>query len=266
MAGTDRSRAGEFTVGTGPAVVLIDPQLGENIGTAARAMWNFGLSDLRLVRPRDGWPNERARAASSGADVVIDAAQVFETTQEAVADLGYLIATTARNRDMLKPVFTPKRAAEALRTQIAVGTPSGLLFGPERTGLHNDDVTLADAILTVPTNPAYASINLAQSVLLVAYELFSGGDETPETRFDMAATRPANREELVGFYEHLEGALDQAGFLRPPEKRPAMVRNIRNLFQRAALTEQEVRTLRGIVAALTRRVPRGGGPESGEGD
>jgi tRNA/rRNA methyltransferase len=260
MAGTDRTKKSEARAAPGPAVILVAPQLGENIGTAARAMLNFGLSDLRLVRPRDGWPNERARAAASGADLVIEQARLFDTTAEAVADLDYVVATTARSRDMVKPILTPETAAQQMRRAFSDGGQAGLLFGPERTGLENDDVALADAIMMVPVNPAFASLNLAQCVLLMSYEWFKSGDETEGERIEYLQTRPAKKEELIGFFEHLEGELDRFGFLKPPEKRPSMVRNLRNMFQRAGLTEQEVRTLRGVVASLTRRYPKGEGP------
>jgi len=263
MAGTDQTRKDESPLEAGPAVILVAPQLGENIGTAARAMLNFGLVDLRLVRPRDGWPNERARAAASGADIVVDGARVFDTTAEAVADLDYVVATTARARDMVKPIFTPGAAAAKLRETLAEGGRVGLLFGPERTGLENDDLALADAMMMVPVNPAFASLNLAQCVLLMSYEWHKAGDATAAARIDYLQTRPANKDELLGFFLHLEGELDRFGFLKPPEKRPSMVRNLRNMFQRTRLTEQEVRTLRGVVAALTRRVPKGEGPEDG---
>lgn len=261
MAGTDQTKADLARAERAPAVVLVAPQLGENIGTASRAMLNFGLSDLRLVSPRDGWPNERARAAASGADLVIDNAQLFARSEEAVADLDYVIATTARTRDMVKPVLTPESAALKLRQVIAEGGRAGVLFGPERTGLTNDDVALADAVLMVPVNPAFASLNLAQAVLLIGYEWFKAADRTPAEQIDYLQTRPANKEELLGFFEHLERELDRFGFLKPPEKRPSMVRNLRNMFHRAAMTEQEVRTMRGVVAALTRRTPKGEGPE-----
>lgn len=261
MAGTDQTKSDLSQGEKAPAVILVQPQLGENIGTASRAMLNFGLSDLRLVSPRDGWPSERARAAASGADIVIDGARLCARTEEAVADLDYVIATTARTRDMVKPVLTPETAAAKLREVIGGGGRAGVLFGPERTGLTNDDVALADAVLMVPVNPAFASLNLAQAVLLIGYEWFKAGDATPAERIDYLQSRPANKEELLGFFEHLERELDRFGFLKPPEKRPSMVRNLRNMFQRAALTEQEVRTLRGVVAALTRRVPKGEGPE-----
>ena len=260
MAGTDRTKNELAAPSPGPAVILVAPQLGENIGTAARAMLNFGLTDLRIVRPRDGWPNERARAAASGADIVIDNVQLFDRTADAVAGLDYVVATTARARDMVKPILTPETAAARIREAFAGGGRAGLLFGPERTGLENDDLALADALMMVPVNPAFASLNLAQCVLLMSYEWHKAGDTTEAERIEYQQTRPANKEELLGFFEHLEGELDRFGFLKPPEKRPSMVRNLRNMFQRAGLTEQEVRTLRGVVAALTRRYPKGEGP------
>ncbi len=211
------------------------------------------------MRPRDGWPNERARAAASGADIVIDGAKLFDRTEDAVAGLDYVIATTARARDMVKPIFTPSAAAGRMREVFAEEGRAGLLFGPERTGLENDDIALADALMMVPVNPAFASLNLAQCVLLMSYEWHKAGDATPETRIEYQQTRPAKKEELLGFFEHLEGELDRFGFLKPPEKRPSMIRNLRNMFQRAGLTEQEVRTLRGVVASLTRRYPKGEG-------
>jgi len=261
MAGTDQSKLSQMPLGQGPAVILVEPQLGENIGTAARAMLNFGLTDLRLVSPRDGWPNERAKAASSGADLVLENVRLTHSTAEAVADLDYVIATTARVRDIVKPVLTPDTAALKLREVIGSGRKAGILFGPERTGLTNDDIALSDASMMVPVNPAFASLNLAQAVLLVGWEWFKAADVTAGERLDYLNGRPANKEELIGFFEHLEGALDSAGFLKPPEKKPTMILNLRNMWQRAQLSEQEVRTLRGVVAALTRRVPKGKGSE-----
>lgn len=250
MAGTDRTRTPLLG---GPAIILVEPQLGENIGTAARAMLNFGLTALRLVRPRDGWPSERAVAAASGADTVIDGAELFDSTAAAIADLNSVYATSARRRNMLKPVMTPAHAAGAMRAAAARGARIGVLFGPERSGLDNDDVSLAEALISVPLNPAHASLNIAQAVLLVGYEWFRQGGEGPGERMELGRAVAAPRADLLRFFEHLEGELDAGGFLRPPEKRPVMVRNIRNMFQRAGLTEREVRTLRGIVAALAGR-------------
>ena len=254
MAGTDSTRTPAPTVeqGGGPAIILVEPQLGENIGAAARAMLNCGLSDLRLVRPREEWPNRKAKAAACGADFVLERARPFPSTRDAVADIRHLYATSARPRDMVKPVLSPRRAAQDLRAFFDTGESCGVIFGPERSGLHNDDVALADAVLEVPLNPAYASLNLAQAVLIVAYEWYQAGDERPEARLG-ANRSAATKEVLLGFFEHLEKELDAGGFLVPPEKRPRMVRNIRNMFVRAQLTDKEVRTLRGIVAALTTR-------------
>ena len=250
MAGTDRTQP---AILGGPTIILVQPQLGENIGTAARAMLNFGLTSLRLVNPRDGWPSEKALSAASGADEVIEGATLFESTAAAIADLNRVYATSARRRDMLKTVMTPEHAAGAMRSEIAAGANVGVLFGPERTGLSNDDVTLADTLISVPLNPAYASLNIAQAVLLIGYEWFQQGLEAASGEIlDQGGTYPAPREELVRFFEHLEGELDASGFLHPPEKRPSIVRNIRNMFQRAGLMEQEVRTLRGVVTALVR--------------
>lgn len=238
--------------GGAPAIILIRPQLSENIGTAARAMMNCGLVDLRLVQPRETWLSEKAFAACSGADKVLREAKVFETTAEAVADLRHVYCTTGRNRYMVKPVATPRRAALDMRAFIAADEACGVMFGPERTGLENDDVVLADTVLTVPLNPEHCSLNLAQAVLLIGYEWYQSGDNVP-TELTMTKGEkgtPATKKDLVGFFEHLERELDACGFLRLPDKRPVMVRNIRNLFQRAHLTEQEIRTLHGVVTEL----------------
>jgi len=247
----------------GPAIILVEPQLGQNIGTAARAMANFGLHHLRIVNPRDGWPNEWAIKAASGADHIVENAKVFATTGEAVADLHYVLATTARRRDMVKPVLNLESAAAALDERECRGEATGVLFGRERTGLDNDEVALADAVVMAPVNPGFASLNLSQAVLLIGYEWFKRqetgtlGRKTPVEHagregLSLGATRPATKAELAGLFEHLERELDVAGFLRPPEKRPAMVRNLRNMLQREGLTEQDVRTLRGVIASLTR--------------
>ena len=254
MAGTDKTQQQRLG---GPIVVLVAPQLGENIGFAARAMLNCGLTQLRLVRPRDGWPNEKARAAAAGADTVIDGAQVFDTTAAAVADLACVFAATARPRDMIKPVMTPRHAATELRAEMANDVTCGLLFGPERSGLENDDIALADTVIQVPLNPAFSSLSLPQAVLLVTYEWFQAADDTPGETLTVGRTEPATKADLVNLFERLEAALDDAGFLHVAEKRPGMVRNIRNIFQRARLTEQEVRTLHGIVSALSSDANKG---------
>jgi len=237
-----------------PAIILVQPQLAENIGMVARAMLNCGLTDLRLVAPRDGWPNSHALKTASGADVVLEKATFFATTSEAIADLTQVYATTARARDMTKPVVTPRSAAEEMHTLIGQGTQCGVLFGREAVGLHNDDVVLADSILNVPLNPAFSSLNLAQAVLLLGYEWFQGTSDRPatidEVRLD---TRRANKSEVLGLFEHFERELDDCGFLGYADKRPNMVRNLRNMFNRARMTEQEVRTFRGVVSGLVKK-------------
>ena len=251
MAGTDSTR--DPVLG-GPAIILVKPQMGENIGAVARAMLNFGLTELRIVAPRDGWPNDKAYAMASRADQVLDAARLFDTTEAAIADLTRVYATTARRRDMVKPVMTPHAAAADMRTTLSAGGRAGVLFGGERAGLDNDDVALAAAIVEAPTNPAFSSLNLAQAVLLIAYEWFQTGDDRPPVMLDAGRTAEAvSAADLLIFFERLERELDAGGFLKPPEKRPTMIRNIRNMFQRAGLTDQEVRTLQGIVSALIRR-------------
>ena len=245
-----------------PAVILVMPQLGENIGFAARAMANFGLTDLRLVAPRDGWPNDKARAAAAGAAALVDRATVYATVAEAIGELNFVLASTARPRGMVKPVLSPDRAAAELRRRGAKAERTGVLFGPERSGLDNDTIALADAILTAPVAPEFASLSLPQAVLLLGYEWFKGARSAPAlgrartphgAGADVASpshTRPAHRAELLALFAHLEDELDRAGFLYPAEKRPSMVRAIRNMFHRMGATEQDVRTWRGIVASL----------------
>ncbi|MEM7227013.1 MAG: RNA methyltransferase [Pseudomonadota bacterium] len=255
MAGTDRSQA---AVLGGPAIVLVQPQLGDNIGMVARAMLNFGLEELRVVAPRDGWPNPAAIAAAAGAERLLEAAKLYDSTAEALSDLTLVYGTTARTRDMVKPVVTARQAAAELRAGEGEGARVAVVFGPERSGLVNDDLALCDALLRVPLNPAFASLNLAQAVLLIGYEWFQAGDQTEPRYLEVSASGQPTKAELLGFYERLENHLDRSGFLRPPEKRPGMVRNLRNLFQRVALTDQDLRTLHGIVSALWHG-PRDGG-------
>jgi len=236
-----------------PAVVLVRAQLGENIGMAARAMLNCGLSTLRLVAPRDGWPNERAQRAASGADIVLEKAEVFDTVGEAVADLERVVATTARNRELVQRIVTPRQAATEMHGWIGRGERVGILFGPERTGLENDDMVHADTALSIPLNPQFSSLNMAQAVLLVAYEWTAAGDQTPPERLSDHAARPATKEELQSLFDHLERALDQSGFLRNKEMRPSMVLNLRALLQRAEMTEQEARTFHGVIKFLSKK-------------
>lgn len=250
MAGTDSTKRGKHSKLTGPAVILVEPQLGENIGFAARAMLNCGLGELRLVRPRDGWPNPKASAAASGADPVVESARLFESVEAAIADLQRLYAASARPREMVKPVVTPHRAAHEMRAAIAKGERVGILFGPERMGLTNDQLALADAHLYVPLNPAFASLNLGQAVLIVGYEWWQAAGDFPERRTPTGRSARASRAELVALFEHLERELDACGFLRNREKRPSVARNLRNMLGRAELTSQEVRTVRGVIASL----------------
>ncbi len=256
MAGTDSTQQPpQASPGTGPVIILVRPQLGENIGMCCRAMLNNGLEELRLVQPRDGWPSDKARAAASGADAVVDNVKVFDTTADAVADLHRVFATTARPRDSAMPVMTPKDAAPEIHARAEDGIRTGILFGPEAKGLSNEDVAHADTILAVPLNPSFKSLNLAQAVFCVAYEWYQAGLDK-ESWQESASTRetvPATQQELLYMFEHLEEELDKCGFLRPPEKRPTMVQNIRIMFQRAQLTDQEVRTMRGIISGLTRK-------------
>lgn len=238
--------------GVTPAIILVEPQLEENIGTCARAMGNCGLADLRLVRPRPDHLAERARAAASGADAILEQARVYDTTEDAVADLVHVYATTARRRDMMKRLVTPRQAGAEMRMAQAAGSacPVGVLFGRERTGLENDDVALVSAVIEIPLNPWFCSLNLAQAVLIVGYEWFAGIDETPLVRPAERQSPLATQEELSEFYRHLERELDGSGFLRVSEKRPGMMRNIRSIFARNNLSSQEVRTLHGIVREL----------------
>lgn len=231
-----------------PAVILVAPQMGENIGAAARAMANFGLGDLRLVAPRDGWPNPRAVPMAANAGHIIEGARVFGTLAEAAADLTHLYATTGRRHDMVKPVITPEAAAAEAR---AAGQGAGFVFGPERSGLLNDDIALARAIVTIPTDPQFFSLNLAQAVLILGYAWWRGGMAAEPVRAEPAEGQaPATLADLTGLFTHLERELVETGFLYPPHKAPSMIRNLRNMWTRANLTEQDVRTLRGVVTAL----------------
>lgn len=235
-----------------PVIILVDPQLGDNIGTTARAMLNCGFGQLRLVRPRDGWPNPAAERYASGATCVLDGVQVYDTTEAAIADLHYVVACTARRRDMIKPVLTPEQAAAACHTRTAQDQRCGILFGAERAGLVNEDIVRSDAIVTVPLNPDFASLNLAQAVLLLCYTWVQGltkhqpGDET----LQMGATRPATKQELQTLLDHLETTLDQTGYFRTPELKPTVWASIQNTFQRMQLTEQEARTFHGVIKSL----------------
>jgi tRNA/rRNA methyltransferase len=248
MAGTDREKR---MMSEGPAIVLVEPQLGENIGMVARAMANFGLGELRLVSPRDGWPSEKARAAASKADHVIDGVAVFESLGDAIADLNYVIATTARERDGFKPVLGPVEAGRSLRARFGAGQKTGILFGRERFGLYNEEVAQADEIVTFPVNPAFASLNIAQAVLLMSYEWMKSGlaDET-ETAFRGPQMMPASKKALQGLIDHLEEALSVRGYFRPATKKPKMMDNLAAVLTRPGFSDAEIKVLRGIVASL----------------
>lgn len=228
-----------------PVIVLVRPQLAENIGKAARAMLNFGLTEMRLVSPRDGWPNPAAGPAASGADQVIADAEVCATVVEAVADCAHVFATTVRKRGVTKPVVTPEQAARAIR---AGPGRSAILFGPERSGLETDDVALARTIVTVPINPAFGSLNLAQAVILLAYEWSKGEALAQPPSTDLEP--PAPQDELDGMIAQLDGMLERTGFYHPPDRTPATRRTLRTLLTKPGWSAQEVRTLRGVLSAL----------------
>jgi tRNA/rRNA methyltransferase len=237
-----------------PIVVLVEPQLGENIGMVARAMANMGLTEMRLVKPRDGWPSEKAVAASAGADAIVTGATLHETPAAAISDCHYAYASTARQHAQAKQVVGPREAARSARARITAGQSVAILFGRERIGLLADELALADAVLTLPVNPDFPSLNLAQAVLLAGYEwLLSAGEEGELLPYvtDLGSP-PATREEAIGLMEHLESELDAAGFFQPVHKKDVMTRNLRNILHRRSLTAQDVRTLHGVVTSLVR--------------
>ena len=246
-----------------PIIVLVEPQMGENIGMVARAMANFGLTELRLVNPRDGWPSDKARAAASKADHVIDGVAVFDTLAEAIADLNFVLATTARQRDNFKPVRSPVEAARNLRGRIQSAERTGILFGRERFGLYNEEVGLADEIVTFPVNPEFASLNIAQAVLLMSYEwMKSGLERETDTAFTSSETAPAPKAALVSLFEHLEAALEARGYFRPAARKPKMVDNLRVVLTRPGFSLSELQVLRGVITSLdyfSPKSPRGAG-------
>jgi tRNA/rRNA methyltransferase len=235
-----------------PAFILVRPQMGENIGAAARAMWNFGLDRMRVVDPRDGWPNERAGALASGAGRVLDAAGLFPGVPEAIADCTYVFATTARERGLTKPVFSPERAMQQARAILAEGGRVGVLFGPERAGLENSDIAAANAIISVPVNPDFPSLNLAQCVLLCAYEWRRETTEIAPEVMELAKTDFATSEEIARLAEHYERQLDEAGFFWPEVKAASMKMTLRNLWGRLNLTRADVQTLHGVLRQMVR--------------
>lgn len=232
-----------------PVIVLVRPQLGENIGKAARAMLNFGLTEMRLVTPRDGWPNPSAGPAASGADVVLEKAQVFESLAEAVADCSHVYATTVRKRGVTKPVVTPEEAAREIHTASqTTASRSAYVFGPERSGLETEDVALARAILTVPINPEFASLNLAQAVILCAYEWSKHADLAQPTAEDLLP--PAPQQELEGLIGHFERMLEEKNYFWPETRAEANRLTLRNLLTKPGWNHLEVRTLRGVLSTL----------------
>ncbi len=236
-----------------PVVILVRPQLAENIGAVARAMGNGGLFHLRIVAPRDGWPQERAWRTASGADRILDAATVHETVADAVADLHRVFATCPRPRHIIKPVLTARGAAAELHAVANRNLRAGILFGPERAGLDNDDIACADSLIRYDLNPGFMSLNLAQAVMIMGYEWYIA--RTPEAalrQLQTNETRIANKAELENFLAHLTRACDESGFLKNPQKRPGMIRNLRHFFQRGEVTSQELNTLHGVISELTR--------------
>jgi tRNA/rRNA methyltransferase len=263
-AGTDKTK--NWIETPGPIIILVEPQLGENIGATARVMANFALARLRLVNPRDGWPNIHARRAASGADRILEAAALFDTLEAAIADCTLVLATTARAHDQAKPVIAPDAAAALLAPHVAAGERVAVLFGRERYGLENHEVALADRIVTFPVNPAFASLNLAQAVAVVAYEWFklASGGTLP---FAMPRkSEPAGKQQVQAFFANLERQLDEIEYFRPLDKRATMVVNLRNIFARMQPTQQDIQTLHGVVVALTegRKGPARGGVLDGE--
>jgi tRNA/rRNA methyltransferase len=259
MSGTDKTKP--RTDLPGPVVVLVEPQLGENIGMAARAMGNFGLTRLRLVKPRDGWPNMAAQRAAAGADHILEQVELFDTVEAAVADCALLFATTARAHDQAKPVVAPEGAAREIVEEVTRGATAGILFGRERSGLTNEEVALANRIVTFPVNPGFASLNLAQAVLLMGYEWFklASGGMTP---FSMPErSERASSHQMQTFFDNLVAELDKVEFLRPAEKRDVMLVNLRNIFSRMEPSKQDMHTLHGVVMAIAegRKGPAKGG-------
>lgn len=263
-AGTDKTKT--WVAAPGPIVILVEPQLGENIGAAARVMANFGLSRLRIVNPKQAWPNPKARMMAAGADRVLDGAALFDTLAAAIADCSFVAAATARAHDQAKPVVSPEECVRRLAPRVGADETAAIVFGRERNGLENDEVGLADCIVTFPVNPAFASLNLAQAVALVAYEWFkfASGGATP---FAMPEkSRNAPKEQLLAFFATLERELERVEFFRPAEKRETMQINLRNIFARMRPTQQDIQTLHGVIMAIAegRKGPARGGVLDGE--
>jgi tRNA/rRNA methyltransferase len=258
-AGTDRTK--DWAGSPGPVVILVEPQLGENIGAAARAMANFGLSRLRLVRPRPAWPSDKARMMAAGGERVLDDAVLYGDLESALADCSFVLAATARAHDQAKPVIGAEAAAAEMAPRVAAGETVAIVFGRERNGLESDEVGLADRIVTLPVNPAFASLNLGQAVVIVAYEWFKRqtGAKLPFAMPRKSA--PAPKEQLLAFFAALERELEKVEFFRPPDKRGTMQINLRNIFTRMAPTQQDIQTLHGVMMAIAegRKGPARGG-------
>ncbi|GLQ34406.1 tRNA (cytidine/uridine-2'-O-)-methyltransferase TrmJ [Amylibacter marinus] len=249
MSGTDHAKAADWA-GPTPTVILVEPQMGENIGAAARAMWNFGLDRMRIINPRDGWPNPKAQAMASGAGRVMDAVQVHERTETALEDLNFTFATTARSRDLTKLVVTPERAMEMTHSMIAEGQKVGVMFGPERSGLANEDIVQANALISVPVNPAFASLNLAQCVLLLAYEWRRLAGTDAPSFMEMAGTDFASGLEVQKLGERMEEALGARGFFWPEDKAESMILTLRNMLSRLNMTQADIRVFHGIIKTM----------------
>jgi len=250
MTGTDISQF-QALPGQGPVIILVNPQMGENIGAAARAMLNCGLVDLRIVNPRDGWPSAPAQAMSAGALDLMPAVPVFATVADAIADLHHVYATTARPRDMVKNVMTARDAGTDMQSRLGTGQRVGILFGAERSGLDNNDVALAGTVITIPLNPGFSSLNLAQAVLLVAYEWSINQNAAPNAALNTGGSPLATQDSIVNFLTRLDDELQDHGFFRAPDMKPTVVRNLHTLFTRIPITDQEVKTLHGVISALT---------------
>jgi tRNA/rRNA methyltransferase len=263
-AGTDKTK--NWSAGPGPVVILVEPQLGENIGAAARAMANFGLSRLRLVRPRQAWPNDKARIMAAGADRVLDGATLYDDLGAAIADCTFVLATTARAHDQAKRVLSAAAAAAEIAPRVEAGETVAILFGRERNGLESAEVALADGIVTLPVNPAFASLNLAQAVVIVGYEWFKlqTGAKLPFAMPQKSAAAP--KEQLLAFFASVERELEKVEFFRPPDKRETMQINLRNIFTRMQPTQQDIQTLHGVIMAIAegRKGPARGGVLNGE--
>ena len=263
-AGTDSSK--DWASGPGPVIVLVEPQLGENIGAAARAMANFGLTRLRLVNPRQRWPNDKAHIMAAGADRILDEAVLFDALPAALADCSFVLATTARAHDQAKRVIGAAEAAREIAPRLDAGETVAIMFGRERNGLENDEVALADRIVTLPVNPAFASLNLAQAIVIVAYEWFKlkSGEKLPFAMPEKSP--PAPKEQLLAFFASLERELEHVEFFRPPDKRETMQINLRNIFTRMQPTQQDIQTLHGVIMAIAqgRKGPARGGVLDGE--